>query len=198
MSYFKTFCTTLLNADKFLVLDTETTGLNDGEICQIAVIRSDGIVVYDTFVRTHDPIPAEATAIHKITDELVLEAPTFPVVAEVLKTLLFGQVVVTYNAVYDRKMLHQSAEIWDMPKIDWKSLATFHCAMEAYAEYYGQWNNYHKSYTWQKLSVAAKSEDLLVENAHSALGDCVMTLGVIGAMLRWWTDSANSDATIGE
>jgi DNA polymerase-3 subunit epsilon len=59
--------------------------------------------------------------------------------------------------------------------------------MEAYAEWYGDWNSYHGSYTYQKLTNAARRFGVTTEGAHSALADCLMTLAVIKAM----TDQKN-------
>jgi len=184
MRYLNRFCQTIVDAEYYLILDTETTGLNDGEICQLAVIDCTGKIMLDTFVKTKNPIPLQATSIHGITDTMVKDAPTWCEISPKLEDLLRDNLVVIYNAVYDRKMMHKSAECWELPKVDWKSFVRFECAMEAYAEHYGAWNDYHGSYRWQKLSVAAASESVLVENAHNALGDCLMTLGVVTAMIK--------------
>lgn len=57
-----------------------------------------------------------------------------------------------------------------------------HCAMQAYAELHGEWNAEKGRYRWQKLSTAAQQQGVKVENAHRALGDCLMTLGLVRAM----------------
>jgi len=179
----KEFIDTVSPMDEYYILDTETTGLHDGEICQIAIIDNHGTVWFNNYVKTRDPIPADVTAIHGITDEMVKEAPTWETVAPVIQDFLKGQVCIVYNAVYDRKMMHKSAERWNMPHYEWKLNTTFLCAMDAYSEYYGDWNDYFKSYRWQKLAHAARHCGVSVINAHSALGDCQMTLGVVKHML---------------
>jgi DNA polymerase-3 subunit epsilon len=173
----------VIRSGNFLVLDTETTGLHDGEICQISIIRSVGDVLLDTLVKTTRPIPADASRIHGIYDSDLASAPDWVEIAPRVLELLTGQDVVIYNATYDRKMMHQSAEKCGMDKIDWKTHARFHCAMEAFAEVYGEWNSYHGSYRWQRLTTAADYYNLPVQNAHSALGDCLMTLAVCKAMV---------------
>ena len=57
-----------------------------------------------------------------------------------------------------------------------------HCAMQAYAEFRGEWSAEKGQYRWQKLSAAAAQQGVTVTNAHRALGDCLMTLGVVRAM----------------
>jgi len=179
-----------LKNKNFLVLDTETTGLTRGEICQIAIINSNGETLLDTLVKTKEPIPDDATRIHGITDGMVKDAPSWLDIIPVVKQILNGRLLVVYNAVYDRKMMHQSSERHGLEKIEWKEIATWLCAMEAFAEYYGDWNSYHQSYRWQKLSNAAFYCDVEVENAHNALGDCLMTLGVVRAMLEGEQDDS--------
>ena len=61
-----------------LILDTETTGLgDDAEVVELAVIDCAGAVLLDTLVRPSGPVPAEAAAIHGITDAMLAGAPTW-------------------------------------------------------------------------------------------------------------------------
>lgn len=172
----------MVRRNDFVVLDTETTGLNDGEIVQVAIIDSKGEVLLDTLVKPTLPIPPDATAIHGITDVDVADAPDWATVSEKLKVILVGRDLVVYNAVYDRKMMHKSAERSGLPKVDWKMYSRWWCAMEMFAVVYGDWNEYRGSYKWQKLTKAADYYGILVEAAHSALGDVRMTLAVVQAM----------------
>jgi DNA polymerase III epsilon subunit-like protein len=48
-----------------LLLDTETTGVGDGdEVCEITILDASGTPLLNTLVRPTQPIPAEATGIH--------------------------------------------------------------------------------------------------------------------------------------
>lgn len=169
------------------ILDTETTGLYDGEIVQIAVINTRGETLIDRLIRPVFPIPAGATAIHGITDADVAEANGWEVVADELVRILSGRDLVVYNATYDRKMMHQSAEKARMPKVEWKEVCDWHCAMEQYARFYGDWNSYHQSYSWQKLTDACAQQGIPEPDApaHSALGDCLRTLALLKKMAAW-------------
>lgn len=183
MSDLKTFLE-MIERDNFLVLDTETTGLRQGEICQIAIIESTGAVLLDCLVKTQDPIPADATAIHGITDAMVADSPTWDLLVKPVQDMLQGRDLVVYNAIYDRKMMHQTAERAGLPKVEWKEVATWWCAMEAAAEWYGDWNSYHQSYRYQKLVRIAYLLGIPTNGAHTALADAQMTLAVCRAMLR--------------
>lgn len=173
----------MVKRGNFVVLDTETTGLHDGEVCQVAVVDHAGNVLLDTLVKTTQPIPDVARRIHGISDEMVKDAPGWAEVAAQLKLILTGKDVVVYNAVFDRKMMHQSAEKAGIAKIDWKSFSRWWCAMEEYATRYGEWSKYHGSYRWVKLVDAAAACDVEVADAHTALGDVLMTLGVVRFMV---------------
>jgi DNA polymerase-3 subunit epsilon len=168
----------------FVILDTETTGLERGEIVQIAIIDQTGQTLLDTLVKPNNPIPYSAQAIHGITDAIVADAPSWAEVSPKVQSLVQGKDLMVYNAVYDRKMLHQTAESNGMPKIQWREIAQWVCVMEAYAIYHGDWNDYHQSYRWQKLTDAATRLGIDRKHAHSALGDCLMTLGVINALAK--------------
>jgi DNA polymerase-3 subunit epsilon len=172
-----------LKGKDFRVLDTETTGLERGEIVQIAIINSAGEILLNTLVKPVEPIPSDATRIHGITDEMVKDAPSWIDLAPKIKTILEGQLLVVYNAVYDRKMMHQTAERHNLPKVEWKEITTWLCAMEAFAEFYGDYNHYRGSYRWQKLVVAARHCGAWRLDAHDALTDCLMTLDVTKHML---------------
>jgi len=172
----------VIKSGQFVILDTETTGLNNAEIVSIAVVGSNGETLLDTLIKPIRPIPADATRIHGITNEMVVSAPAFESILPELQRLLTGTNVIVYNAVYDRKMLHQSAEAAGLPKTDWKVLSDWYCAMETFAEVYGDWNDYHQSYRWQKLTTACHYYDVPVVGAHGALADCLMTLEVCKKM----------------
>ncbi len=166
----------------YLVLDTETTGLNEAaEICQIAIIDDTGAPLLDTLVKPTRSIPADATAIHKINDAMVVQAPSWRDVFPVAASLLFQREVIIYNAAYDCRLMHQSTAALgvDLP-LD--GMARFHCAMYAFAEVYGDWNYRYETWKWKPLATACYYYNLPVDNAHSALGDCLMTLAVCKKM----------------
>ncbi len=173
---------------KPLLLDTETTGLDDeDEIVDIAVIDHEGKVLLDTLIKPTIEIPHEAHEIHGISNNDVANAPTFADVLPELDQALRGQIVVIYNRDYDTRMVLQSAaarglnfEAWWWPPKDFDYMSRFdsgwYCAMELYAEFYGAWNDYHGSYTWQSLSNAAHQCNIKIPaNLHRAVGDAELT-----------------------
>lgn len=108
-----------------VVLDTETTGKQPGKdrTVSFGLARfENGVFVagLEQFVNPGVAIPAEATEIHKITDEMVKDAPTLheafftPRVGELLKDAQPA----AYNAAYDRHFIPPFGERWDWPWLD--------------------------------------------------------------------------------
>src|SRR5258706_7325025 len=137
--------------DTWVILDTETTGLgSDAQVIQIGVIDGKGNVLIDNIlVKPTMPIAPDATAIHQITNEMVQDAPSFPNVLPQLCEVVEGKLLVIYNAQYDMRLLVQSGKAHDIGIQ--LGIEGFTCAMLQYAEWFGDWNDYHKSFRWQKL-----------------------------------------------
>ncbi|MFS7187707.1 3'-5' exonuclease [Serratia proteamaculans] len=166
-----------------LILDTETTGLgDDAEIVEIAIIDTTGKPLINTLVKPSKPIPAEATAIHGITNEMVMDAPQWKDIFPSVDALISGRTVVIYNSQYDVRLLYQTNSIWDVTPVFKNGFTDFQCAMLEYAGFYGQRSD-RGGYKWQKLTAAAEQQGVTIEGTpHRALSDCLTTLGVIKAM----------------
>lgn len=173
-----------LTGDDCVVLDTETTGVgNDDEVCEITIIDASGTPLLNTLVRPTKPIPAEATGIHRITDEMVASAPTWPEVAEQYGAIVAGRTVVAYNASFDRRLLSQTYQQHGLTAPE----LTTACAMLLYAEWHGEWvEGRYGSWQWRwiKLIEAARECGVLEDDAHRALADARMTLGVLRYLQR--------------
>ena len=84
-------------------LDLETTGLNltTDRIVEIALLKVDQEgkkVVKRKLINPEKPIPAEVSAIHGITDDMVRDAPTFRQIANEVKQFLEGADLGGYNS----------------------------------------------------------------------------------------------------
>lgn len=184
-----------INSDP-LFLDTETTGLSGmHEICEIAIVDVKGEVLINTLVRPTCRIDFNTSQIHGITDEMVKDAPTFGDLLPRLEQILRGREVVVYNVEFDEGKLERSAVAngcafgEDNPAW-WLAYPTgeetgegrkvyhrpWHCAMELYAQFYGDWNSWHGNYRWQRLSNAVLQCGIeLPLGIHRALNDAELT-----------------------
>lgn len=153
-----------------LFLDSETTGLEAAtdELLSLAIIDAAGTVLLDTLVRPkrHTEWP-EAQQIHGISPARVLrdEVPTLGQLTPVIADLTRDRALLIYNANFDCDFLREPLTLGKPASIG--------CLMEEFAEYYGDWHDYHQSYTWQPLERAARHVcHRWQHRAHSALGDC--------------------------
>jgi DNA polymerase III subunit epsilon len=92
------------------LIDVETTGM-DASVDRvvevgIALARGGDVVERKNWlVNPGRPIPKEASEVHKITDEVVQDAPRFEAIAREIAAMLVGCVPAAYNAPFDRAFL---------------------------------------------------------------------------------------------
>lgn len=156
-----------------VILDTETTGLYGAEIVQIGILSMDGQVLLDTLVKPSVPIEPGAERIHRISEPMLVDAPTIADLLPQLREILGGAWVIIYNAAYDIQVLENSLVARglsiDLPVL---GAADYECAMEMYSAWVGDWSSYHGNYRWQRLP----------GGDHTAIGDCRATLEVLKRM----------------
>lgn len=172
---------------KRIILDTETTGLNEGlkldVPVSIAVLDYDtGEVLMNTLVRSDVEIDAEASAVHGIT---AVELVGKPWLIDVSYTLidLFEEAdqIEAYNAPFDMRIIANAF---------WKALqspSTLHGKKwrDVMTTYSILWNQPHKYREGQRnvsLTSALEMQGLPLAQAHNALADAAMTLRLIKHM----------------
>ena len=169
--------------DGFVILDTETTGLYNCEIVQIAIIDLAGNTLLDTLVKPTCAISEGASAIHGITAANLVDAPTFKEIHPLIESIVSEKIVIIYNADFDDEVIYHCCKINNLNYLEYESS----CAMETYSEFIGEVHSYFNNYKWQKLP----------GGDHTALGDCKATLEVIKLMaktpLEWLGLSSTED-----
>ena len=146
-------------AQNAVVLDTETTGLTPGRILEIAIVDMAGAVLMHTLINPQQPIPADATAVHGITDEMVADAPSFDAVRKQVCDLLSHRPAVMYNAEFDTAFLRNEGV----------SIYEPYCLMRKFAIWRGERSGKH-TYRWQSLGMACQLMDITFQ-PHRALAD---------------------------
>lgn len=165
--------------------DLETTGVNIAKdrIVEISILKAfpDGSEKEKTWlVNPQMPIPAEATAVHGITNEKVADAPTFKEVSAEIYSWFKGSDLAGYNSDrFDIPLLAEEmlrAEI----DVDFK----MHKSIDVQTIF-------HKM-EQRTLTAAYKfycAKDL--ENAHSASADTKATFEVLKAQIDHYEDLEN-------
>ena len=107
-----------------IIFDLETTGVDvaNDRIVQIAYVLLDdsgkAIAQNCTLVNPQIPIPAEASAVHGITNEAIKDAPTFAQIAKAVAARFKGADVVTYNGIsYSCRQAHTSLPGWEPDRV---------------------------------------------------------------------------------
>ncbi|MGL4347500.1 MAG: exonuclease domain-containing protein [Chitinophagaceae bacterium] len=173
-----------------LVLDIESTGVNiaTDRIIEIALVKifPDGKKqVKRKLINPQVPIPAESTAIHGITNEMVKDAPTFKNIANELKQFMENTDFVGYNSnSFDIPLLLEEFyradfeyDIEDKKRIDVQRI-------------------FHKMHP-RDLTAAYKlycKKDL--EGAHSAEIDALATFEILDAQIKAHPELGNSIETL--
>lgn len=166
-----------LEDPKTVIIDCETTGIlrNDPttEIVQFSAINSVGKPILSLLLKPAQPMRDELVAIHGISNEMVIDSPTFPQVSKIISFILEGKHVVAYNADFDIALLVHLYKKYDIPTPKFSGAS---CCMDRYSEWIGEWNANKGGVRWQKLP------NLSGMPAHDALSDCVSTLRVMELM----------------
>lgn len=111
-----------------IVVDTETTGVShDARIIELAILTED--TLHSWRFNPGIPIPAEATAVHGITDADVADCATFAEQAgDVLAHLNGDDTIAGYNVKFDLQMIQSELSRAGLPLLDLTSKRLV-CAM---------------------------------------------------------------------
>ncbi len=164
----------------FFDLETTGTNISRDRIVEISVIKlmPDGTVIEKTRrINPEMPIPAEATAVHHITDDDVRNEPTFRQIAVSLAQMLSGCDIAGYNSNrFDVPLLDQEFERagvdFDISRARMIDVQTI----------------YHKKEPRTLVAAYRYYCDKNLEEAHSALADTRATMEVLLAQLDRYDD----------
>lgn len=174
----------------YVIVDTETTGLTkDDEIIEMSIINMRGEVLLNTLVKPTRPIPAAATAINNITNEMVADAPAWAEVYPTVMSIIADRKWLAWNSQFDARLITQTCLITgiyrDLPVEQvlqmYTAVHSSHIdAKKTYSQWYGAYAAKHKDFVRQSLAMAVVQQGIAMNNeAHRALADCQRILRVL-------------------
>lgn len=154
-----------------IAIDLETTGLSPlvDRIIEIAAFKVTkfGVTRFETLVNPEIPIPAHTTAIHNITDEMVLNSPRLIEVLNEFKDFLGELPIVAHNAKFDLGFIVMGLQ---REKIKLSS-ALIYCSCKMSRVTHQEMPNH-------KLGTLVKELQIPLINHHRALDDAYASLMV--------------------
>ncbi len=193
-------CKTLLSAQTPIVIyDTETTGVaKTAYVVQFAGLRcepKDGryyiTQTLDQFIKPPIPMPAEASAVNHITDDILQDKPIEAMVVDKLDKFMEGAMIAGYNHVsFDNKMMqnmYQRTKGVDfLPfQINEQNLD----AMIIARGLVGRDQLPDGKFTLGNISALYGIEPDEDEHLHDALADTKVTMKLLWALARDYQDS---------
>ena len=165
-----------INNCSFVILDTETTGLEASmgdKIISLAALKIRNSLIQeneflDELINPERDIPWESVKIHHITDEHVRGKPTLPELQSKINLFLKKSILIGHNIEFDKKFIYQDAANSDLSRRMKKitSIDTIYLTAALYPDL----ENYDLSYLCEHFNI--RTNDQI---RHSALGDCWIT-----------------------
>lgn len=160
-----------IDLEEVVVIDTETTGIkSNDEIVELSILSGSGDVLFSEYIKpSYRKTWADAERIHHISPKMVADSKTMDDYKGYIAGCLNDKIVVGYNVNFDLKMIQKYIPIRIKKRVD---------VMEAFAPIFGEWDEYHRDYKWQKLSTCADyyHYDWGEDEEHDSLADCKATL----------------------
>jgi DNA polymerase-3 subunit epsilon len=160
-----------------VIIDIESTGLlhqdPETEIVQICILNIHGRPLFSMLLKPSQPMRDEVIAIHKITNEQIINQPIFPQIAKMIAFVLKDKHVVSWNMDFDWRLLVHMFKKYDLEKPE---VAGLSCEMDRYSEWAGEWSAKKDGFKWQKLPNFTGSA------SHDAFNDCENALKAMQKM----------------
>ena len=159
-------------AGEFVAFDFETTGLNNAmsHIIEVSAVRFKDMEICDTFttlINPERPIPASASKVNNITDDMVKDAPVEREAMQAFidwlgSDVLEGKVVlVAHNASFDIGFFQAA-----LARLGIEATLTYQDTLALSRRFQPYLNNH-------KLGTMCKQYKIKAENAHRAESDAI-------------------------
>lgn len=156
--------------------DTETTGIKSAtdRIVEIAGFCSSTGEEFCAFVQPGIPIPAEASAVHNITDEMVADAPTWKEVGQQFIDFCGPDaILIAHNGdAFDIRFLRAESERHGIELPEWRMIDTLKWARK-----------YRPDLPRHSLQFLREMYGIPANNAHRALDDVIVLRDLFELMI---------------
>ena len=164
---------------KFTVFDVETANSIRGSLCSIGVVRvENGETVYaeNILINPERPFDPRHISIHRITPDMVKDAPSFPAVWREIRAYFTDTVVVAHCAkTMDLPALCGALERYGIDDCDMPF--TYICTCEL-----ARRNRCQERFGCNKLNVLCDGFGVFLENHHNALCDALACRDLLYAL----------------
>ncbi|GGG17716.1 3'-5' exonuclease [Paenibacillus abyssi] len=167
--------------DSYVVVDVETNQLGDGaEIIELSIVDLDENVLFESLIKPNAPVTEEATAIHGITNEMLLNAPGWVEVWDNAHKALEGRTLLIYNAAFDIGQIDSSCRRHQVPFPHLQ----YRCVMETFSRVMMSYSAYHNNFTWISLADAMQTYCIIGDRSHRSTNDCRNLVKLIREIAR--------------
>lgn len=172
-------------------LDIETTGLSASkdQIIEVSAIKFDKgmtpVACFTSLCKPSNPIPPEATAVNNITDDMVIDAPSFREIASCLSDFIRDCNIAGHNLDFDLRFIFAHGAQFPTNTRFYDTLDLARLTIP-------------KSYIWNyKLDTLCDYYRIKRKNTHRSLSDCYATSKVFSRLVFDKT-SRQLEADIGD
>nr|WP_300128064.1 exonuclease domain-containing protein [uncultured Butyricicoccus sp.] len=179
----------------FVVVDTETTGINlsSAKIVELSALRFENfrpMMLFTTLVNPETTIPSEATKVNHITDKMVKDAPKIWQIMPALQDFIGTMPLVGHNLPFDLKFLYKYG--LDIPQPKQKFYDTLQIVPTVLSKPKSIWDSelhervidygYAFDVEDYKLGTVCAYYGIHMSTAHRSSADCLAT-GLLFARL---------------
>ena len=172
----------------YVLYDLETTGISCiyDEVIEISAVKVRNGKIVDEFSALVNPgrhIPAQASMVNNITDDMVARAPAFDEVLPRFLAFIGDDVLVGHNIhSFDMKFIYRDCEKYFHQTLTNDYVDTLKFAKMVFPE----WRH-------RRLGDLAQYYGISTAGAHRALADCRMNQQVFELMAKEWKGAEEAD-----
>ena len=164
---------TLLSSNA-IIFDTETTGLSSSDhVIELSVIDTHGATLFSSLINPGVSVSSIITNLTGITNDMLLDVPTFDEVADDIEKVFAGRTALAWNAGFDVRMIGN-----EFSRIGRQNPARD--AVDVMSLYCSATNKPSRQYKLERAKVEMGVGD---GQDHRSLQDCLDTLNVLKAVV---------------